>query len=48
MLYLHGFRDKLKSAGLFVETGIFAAHMQVQLTNDGPVTIALDSMDKLS
>jgi D-tyrosyl-tRNA(Tyr) deacylase len=26
-----------------VETGIFGAHMQVSLTNDGPVTIWLES-----
>ena len=29
-----------------VETGIFQTHMSVELTNDGPVTILLDS-DKL-
>lgn len=28
-----------------VETGIFAAEMQVSLTNDGPITIWLDSDD---
>jgi D-tyrosyl-tRNA(Tyr) deacylase len=26
-----------------VETGIFQAHMQVQLVNDGPVTIIVES-----
>ncbi|WP_018142662.1 D-aminoacyl-tRNA deacylase [Alloscardovia criceti] len=26
-----------------VKTGVFAAHMNVQLTNDGPVTIIVDS-----
>ena len=26
-----------------IETGIFAASMQVELINDGPVTILLDS-----
>lgn len=26
-----------------VETGVFAAHMQVELLNDGPVTFLLDS-----
>jgi len=26
-----------------VETGLFGAHMQVSLTNDGPVTIWLES-----
>lgn len=36
----------LKSFGVPVETGIFQAHMVVELENDGPVTILLDS-DKL-
>jgi D-tyrosyl-tRNA(Tyr) deacylase len=26
-----------------VETGVFQAHMSLELTNDGPVTILLDS-----
>ena len=29
--------------GVTTETGRFAAHMQVELVNDGPVTIILDS-----
>jgi len=33
----------LRASGLVVETGIFAAHMQVELLNDGPVTFLLDS-----
>lgn len=41
------FINKVKGAGVTVEAGIFAAHMQVQLTNDGPVTIWIDSRDKL-
>jgi len=32
--------------GVRVESGVFQAHMSVELTNDGPVTILLDS-DKL-
>jgi len=32
--------------GVRVETGVFQAHMKVELVNDGPVTILLDS-DKL-
>lgn len=36
----------LRALGVRVETGIFQAHMAVELTNDGPVTILLDS-DKL-
>jgi D-aminoacyl-tRNA deacylase len=31
--------------GLNVETGVFGAHMQVVLENDGPVTILLDTDD---
>ncbi len=33
----------LKNTGLKVETGVFQAYMQVELVNDGPVTIMLDS-----
>ncbi|MGH9739467.1 MAG: D-aminoacyl-tRNA deacylase [Candidatus Acidiferrales bacterium] len=32
-----------KSLGVPVETGVFQAHMSLELTNDGPVTILLDS-----
>ena len=32
--------------GQKVETGIFGAYMQVSLTNDGPVTIIIDSRQK--
>jgi D-tyrosyl-tRNA(Tyr) deacylase len=33
----------LRSLGIRVETGVFQAHMKVELINDGPVTILLDS-----
>ena len=33
----------LKALGVRVETGVFQAHMTVELVNDGPVTILLDS-----
>jgi D-tyrosyl-tRNA(Tyr) deacylase len=33
----------LRELGVSVETGIFGAMMQVSLTNDGPVTILLES-----
>lgn len=33
----------LQAAGVRVETGVFQAHMEVELVNDGPVTILLDS-----
>jgi D-tyrosyl-tRNA(Tyr) deacylase len=35
--------QELAGQGIPVETGQFAADMQVQLVNDGPVTILLDS-----
>jgi len=35
--------DTLRAAGLTVATGEFQAFMEVELTNDGPVTILLDS-----
>jgi D-aminoacyl-tRNA deacylase len=37
------FVKSLRSLGMKVETGVFQAHMQVELVNDGPVTILLDS-----
>ena len=37
------FIKKLKAVEIQVETGEFQADMQVTLTNDGPVTILLDS-----
>jgi len=33
----------LRALGVRVETGVFQAHMSVDLVNDGPVTILLDS-----
>jgi D-tyrosyl-tRNA(Tyr) deacylase len=36
----------LEGLGVSVRTGVFQAHMSVELANDGPVTILLDS-DKL-
>ncbi|MDX6451691.1 MAG: D-aminoacyl-tRNA deacylase [Gaiellaceae bacterium] len=32
----------LRELGLKVETGVFGAHMSVELVNDGPVTIVLE------
>ena len=37
------FVQKIRSAGLRCETGRFQATMQVELVNEGPVTILLDS-----
>ncbi len=35
--------NKLKLTGIKIECGIFGAHMDVELVNDGPVTILIDS-----
>lgn len=40
------FNDELRQKGLTVETAQFGAMMQVQLTNDGPVTLILESKEK--
>lgn len=40
---VEGFVAALRERGLPVETGVFGAHMDVDLRNDGPVTIILDS-----
>ncbi len=37
------FVEKAKETGLNIQTGIFRTHMKVELVNDGPVTILLDS-----
>ena len=36
------FCDALRGLGVHVETGVFGARMQIELANDGPVTIVLD------
>ena len=40
------FCEKLQAEGIPVQTGQFGAMMNVELVNDGPVTIILDSRDK--
>ena len=37
------FCAELRGLGVTVETGVFGARMQVELVNDGPVTIILDT-----
>ena len=37
----------VRAFGIAAETGIFQAHMEVELVNDGPVTILLDSEKKI-
>ena len=36
------FCAELRGLGVAVETGVFGAKMELELTNDGPVTIVLD------
>ena len=36
------FADALRGLGAHVETGVFGAHMAVELVNDGPVTVQLE------
>ncbi len=40
------FVEELRARGVQVQTGIFGAHMRVDLCNDGPVTLLLDSRDR--
>ena len=37
------FCEALRELGVHVETGVFGAKMQVELLNDGPVTLILDT-----
>ena len=37
--------ELFRESGLVIETGVFKSHMDVSLTNDGPVTIMVDSSD---
>jgi D-tyrosyl-tRNA(Tyr) deacylase len=46
-LYQH-FVEEVQACGVKVETGRFQQYMQVEIHNDGPVTIMLDSKEKLS
>lgn len=41
-LYMN-FVEKCRSKGIKVETGKFQAHMVVDIVNDGPVTLLIDS-----
>jgi D-tyrosyl-tRNA(Tyr) deacylase len=40
------FNDLLRGNGIEVQEGMFGAHMEIELLNDGPVTIWLDSKDR--
>jgi D-aminoacyl-tRNA deacylase len=39
---VNAFADALRAFGAHVETGVFGAHMEVELVNDGPVTVQLE------
>lgn len=39
--YWERFNEKLMAGGVGVREGVFGAHMEVELVNDGPVTIML-------
>jgi len=41
------FVAEARKTGIKVETGKFQAHMLVELVNDGPVTIMIDSVERL-
>lgn len=47
MLY-RVFIQKVREAGIDVCEGVFGAHMEVSLVNDGPVTIMVDSPSERS
>ena len=40
------FIDELKQYEIKIQTGVFGANMQIELVNDGPVTIIIDSKNK--
>lgn len=40
------FKEELSKSDLRIESGIFGADMKVSLTNNGPVTIVMDSLTK--
>ena len=40
---VEAFAESLRALGIATQTGRFGAHMDVELVNDGPVTIVIDS-----
>ena len=42
---VEAFAKALEARGAIVGRGVFGAHMEVELLNDGPVTLILDSAD---
>ena len=43
--YYELFKDKLIHHGVITQTGVFQAEMEVNIVNDGPVTIIIDTED---
>ena len=41
-----GFVAEVQGQGIIVETGRFQEHMDVELVNDGPVTLILDTRQR--
>jgi len=42
------FVEQVRTTGLKVETGRFQTHMHVEINNDGPVTILIDSRERFN
>ena len=40
---VRGVVDRLKGLGIPTQTGVFGAHMDVELVNDGPVTVLIET-----
>ena len=45
-LYEHFIEELWLKSGLPIQSGEFGAHMDIELVNDGPVTITIDSKNK--
>lgn len=43
--YYEIFEDRLNQQGVLTQTGVFQAHMEVNIINDGPVTIIIDTKE---
>ncbi len=43
--YYEIFKEKLIHHGIRIQTGVFQAEMEVNIVNDGPVTIIIDTED---
>jgi len=41
------FLERAKASSVPVSSGLFQRHMMIDLVNDGPVTILIDSLDRL-